>query len=274
MLRTRLITVAFLVPPVIFLVWYSVITATLLAVLWGGLAAWEFYHNINHEEMRPLSILGIVLTVLFIIHPLIASVYYLPLLLTASVIVPLLWLLIGRFRENNFARWSWTIAGAIYIGWLLSHLIGLRAAFNLPQLSDPAARNWTFYALVTTIFSDSMAYFTGRKLGKHHLAPRVSPGKTWEGAAGGIFGAIIAAFLFTLPSPLGLDAGLTRLVLLGIAASVFGQTGDLVKSLYKRNMGVKDSSQLLPGHGGFLDRLDSHLFAGVLIYYYVMLFVL
>jgi phosphatidate cytidylyltransferase len=273
MLRKRLITVAFVVPPVIFLVWYSVMATTVLALLWGGLAAWEFYHNIIRDGIRPLTAFGIALTALFIVNPVVNQGYYLPILLTASVVVPLLWLLIGKFPENAFARWSWTLAGAIYIGWLLSHLLGLRSAYNLPQLSETAARNWAFYALSVTIFSDSTAYFTGRRFGKHRLAPRISPGKTWEGTFGGFCGAVVAGLFFSLPTPLGLNTGYYPLILLAITASIFGQAGDLVKSLYKRNMGVKDSSNLLPGHGGFLDRLDSHLFAGVLIYYYVMLFV-
>lgn len=273
MLKKRLITVAFLLPLVIFLVWYNIITTSVLAVLWGGLAAWEFYRNINRDRATPLTAFGITLTALFIIHPIVNQGYYIPLLLTASVILPLVWLLFQQFKDNAFARWAWTIAGAIYIGWLLSYLLALRAGYNLPQLSEAAARNWAFYALTATILSDSTAYFVGLRFGKHHLAPKISPGKTWEGTFGGFFGAVAAGLLFTLPSPLMLNTGYWQIIILGIAASVAGQTGDLVKSLYKRNMGIKDSSNLLPGHGGFLDRLDSHLFAGVVIYYYVMLFV-
>jgi phosphatidate cytidylyltransferase len=273
MLKKRLITVVFLLPPVIFLVWYNVLTTSALAVLWGGLAVWEFYHNINRDRITPLTAFGITLTALFIIHPVVNLDYYVPLLLTASVILPLVWLLFQKSKENAFARWSWTIAGAIYIGWLLSYLLAVRAGYNLPQLSGAAARNWAFYALTTTIFSDSTAYFVGRQFGKHQLAPKVSPGKTWEGTFGGFFGAVVAGLLFTLPTPLMLNTGYWQIIVLGIAASIAGQTGDLVKSLYKRNMGIKDSSNLLPGHGGFLDRLDSHLFTGVVIYYYLMLFV-
>jgi phosphatidate cytidylyltransferase len=272
MLKKRLITVLFLLPPVIFLVWYNVLTTALLAVLWGGLAAWEFYHNIGHDKATPLTAFGILLTALFIIHPVVNLNYYIPLLLTASVVLPLVWLLFQKIKENAFARWSWTIAGAIYIGWLLSYLLSIRAGYNLPQLSGDATRNWTFYGLIVTILSDSMAYFTGRLIGKHKLAPKISPGKTWEGTFGGFFGAAVAGLLFTLPTPLKIETGYWQIIALGIVASIAGQTGDLVKSLYKRNMGVKDSSNLLPGHGGFLDRLDSHLFAGVVIYYYLLLF--
>ena len=151
MLKKRLITVLFLLPPVIFLVWYNVLTTSLLAVLWGGLAAWEFYHNIGRDKATPLTGFGIILTALLIVHPVVNRSYYIPLLLTTSVILPLVWLLFQKFKENAFARWSWTIAGAIYVGWLLSYLLSIRAGYNLPQLSADAARNWTFYGLTVTI---------------------------------------------------------------------------------------------------------------------------
>jgi len=272
MLKKRLITVAIILPPVILMVWFSAVTSAVLAVIWGFMSAYEFYHNINRDKVTPLTAFGLIMTVLFIIHPLLNFSQFLPLLLSASVIVPLVWLLLQKDKENAFARWSWTIAGAIYIGWLLSYLVALRAGYNLPALDEAAARNWTFYALAITILSDSMAYFVGRKFGKHAFAPQVSPGKTWEGTFGGFLGAILSSLFFTLPTPLGLTTGYEHIILLGIAASIAGQTGDLIKSLFKRNMGIKDSSNLLPGHGGFLDRLDSPLFAGVVIYYYVMLF--
>lgn len=273
MLKKRLITAFFIVPPVIFLVWYSPFTASALGVLWGFIAAWEFCHNVNRDKVTPLMAFGLIMTVLFIIHPLVNISYFIPLLLTGSVTIPLTWLLLKKDKENAFARWSWTIAGAIYIGWLTSYLVALRTGYNLPGLAETAARNWTFYALSTNILSDSMAFFIGRKFGKHYLAPKVSPGKTWEGTFGGLAGAVLCSLFFTLPTPLSLNIGYSQIILLGIAVSIAGQTGDLVKSLFKRNMGIKDSSNLLPGHGGFLDRLDSHLFAGVVVYYYVMIFI-
>jgi phosphatidate cytidylyltransferase len=273
MLKKRLITALLILPPVIFLVWYNAITTALLGAIWGLMSAYEFYHNVNRDRITPLTVFGLAITFLFIVHPVLNINLFIPLLLTASVVLPLIWLIFAKEKENAFARWAWTIAGAIYIGWLLSYLIALRSGYNLPTLSETGARNWAFYAFFITVMSDSFAYFTGRAFGTHHLAPTVSPGKTWEGTFGGILGAILTSLLFTLPTPLSLNAGYLPMVLLGIAASIAGQTGDLVKSLYKRNMGIKDSSNLLPGHGGFLDRLDSHLFAGIIVYYYVMLFV-
>ena len=126
-----------------------------------------------------------------------------------------------------------------------------------------------FLALFTTFSSDTTAFFVGRALGKHHLAPRISPGKTWEGAIAGVFGSIIVSLILVNLFGLPLSYGWT--ILLGLLVSIFGQLGDLVESLLKRNMGVKDSGRLISGHGGFLDRIDSVVFAGIVVYYYVLI---
>jgi len=170
-------------------------------------------------------------------------------------------LLLRLQKEEAFTSWAWTIAGILYTGWLLSYFVAL----NLE-----GGRNWVFFAMFTTFGSDTTAFFVGRALGKHHLAPRISPGKTWEGATAGIFGAIIVSLLFTIPTPLSVPLGYGQAILLGSLVSVFGQLGDLVESLLKRNMGVKDSGKLIPGHGGILDRIDSVVFTGVVVYYYVL----
>ena len=127
-------------------------------------------------------------------------------------------------------------------------------------------RNWVFLALATTFASDTTAFFVGRALGRHKLAPAISPGKTWEGAIAGVIAAIIVSLFFTRLLPISYVQALT----LGLLVSIFGQLGDLVESLLKRNMGVKDSGKLFPGHGGALDRLDSVVFASVVVYYYVI----
>jgi len=156
------------------------------------------------------------------------------------------------------------MAGVLYIGWLLSYLVSLRG------LED--GRNWIFLALFTTFASDTAAFFIGRALGRHPLAPNISPGKTWEGAVGGVLGAVLVSLFFVLPTPLSLNPYLNwgQAILLGLLVSVFGQIGDLTESLLKRNVGVKDSGTLIPGHGGVLDRVDSIVFAGVVVYYFAL----
>jgi len=121
------------------------------------------------------------------------------------------------------------------------------------------------------MMTDTGAYYSGRALGRHKLAPRISPGKTVEGAVGGFFAAVMAGplcrLIFFQQLPL-FDS-----LLLGASIGILGQVGDLAESMLKRGAGVKDSSHLLPGHGGMLDRLDSILFCAPLIYYYSRLFI-
>ena len=145
------------------------------------------------------------------------------------------------------------------MGLLLSYLVALRLE---------AGRDWVLLALLATFGSDTAAYFIGKAFGKHHLAPRISPAKTWEGAIAGLFGAVIICLLFTLPTPLQLPISYGEAILLGVLVSIFGQIGDLVESMLKRNAGVKESGSLIPGHGGLLDRMDSVVFVGVVVYLY------
>ena len=134
--------------------------------------------------------------------------------------------------------------------------LGLRRLRPGPRFGARAI----LFLFVTIWGCDSFAYYTGRALGRHKLAPRVSPNKTWEGTLGGFAGAVLigaAGGLWLVPS-LGLPWGAAA----GALASSAGQVGDLVESLWKRGAGMKDSGKFLPGHGGFYDRIDSLLFAG------------
>lgn len=168
-------------------------------------------------------------------------------------------------KGEGFAGWAWTIAGILYTGWLLGYLVALR---DLD--SNRTWQSWVFLALFTTFASDTAAFFVGRALGRHKLAPQISPGKTWEGAIAGVLGAILVSLFFVLPTPLSLHLNWWQAIPLGLLVSILGQLGDLAESLFKRNMGVKDSSHLIPGHGGVLDRMDSVVFAGIVVYYYVI----
>jgi phosphatidate cytidylyltransferase len=266
MLKKRVITGLWGIPLLIAAIWFDkpLPWFTVLVAVWGVLAAFEFYKLVATTKAKPLIYFGLVWTLFFIISPHFNYGFIVPLLLTSAVILPLLWLL-GRPKKGGaFLGWAWTLGGIIYVGWLLSYLVALRG-IKLPGIEE-AGRNLVFFALFTTFASDTAAFFVGRAWGKHKLAPRVSPGKTWEGTVAGVFGAIIVSLLFTLLLPLGY----WQAIVLGIVVSIFGQLSDLVESLFKRNMGVKDSSHLIPGHGGFLDRIDSVVFVGVVVYYYVI----
>jgi phosphatidate cytidylyltransferase len=143
----------------------------------------------------------------------------------------------------------------------LSFAVRLHA---IPLMSGPV---WLLFALVITWAGDTAAYFVGRAMGKHPLAPHVSPKKTWEGAIGSMVGSLIVAWAFSywIRIPVG------HLVAMAVIGNVAGQMGDLLESAYKRSAGVKDSGGLLPGHGGVLDRIDALILCIPVIWYYVVL---
>jgi phosphatidate cytidylyltransferase len=156
-----------------------------------------------------------------------------------------------------------TLLAAAYVGALAGTMAALRL---IPPDTEGAWRVTLLLAIVMA--GDTFAYFAGSAFGRHKLAPRISPGKTVEGLAGGLVGGVVGALAVRslgLPSlPVAAAIGL------GIVVSAFGVTGDLVESLFKRWAGVKDSGHLFPGHGGMLDRLDSLLFGAPVLYYYFL----
>jgi len=273
MLKQRIITSLWFVPLLVIVIWFGEqLGFTILIVVFGILAALEFYRMVATSRTLPFTYFGLIWTA-FLIVSLNSELLYLvrphfnpdlltPLLLTSAVILSLIGLLAHRQKEGVFTSWAWTIAGILYIGWLLSYLVALKGLDN--------GRSWMFFVLFTTWASDTAAFVIGKKLGRHKLAPNISPGKTWEGALGGILGASIASILFFTPTPFHLPLIYWQAVSLSVLVSILGQFGDLIESLLKRNMGVKDSGKLMPGHGGILDRMDSILFAGTVVYYYAI----
>jgi len=258
MLKKRVLTALWGIPLLVAVVWFGEPWLTISVVIWGLLAVFEFYNMVAVSKTSPLIYFGLIWTLLFILSPHFRHDFLMPVLLTSAVILSLICLLLLPQKERAFTSWAWTMAGILYVGWLLSYFVALRGL--------DIGRDWVFFALFTTFGSDTAAFFVGRALGRHRLAPNISPGKTWEGAIAGVIGAIIVSLLFTMLVPLGYG----QAIFLGLLVSVFGQLGDLVESLLKRNMGVKDSGKLIPGHGGFLDRIDSIVFAGAVVYYYVI----
>ncbi|MFC1914306.1 phosphatidate cytidylyltransferase [Chloroflexota bacterium] len=263
MLKERVITALISVPIIVITVWFDepLPWFTLLMVVWGALAAFEFYRIRGVTRVLPFACFGIIWAVLFILSPHFDFTFLVPLLLSSAVVLSLLLLVFYPEKEGAFQNWAGTVAGILYVGWLLSFLVALRL---------DAGRNWLLLALFVTFASDTAAFFVGRALGKRRLAPRISPRKTWEGAVGGVFGAMLVSLLFVLPSPLQLPLGYGQALLLGLLVSVFGQLGDLAESLLKRSSGVKESGSFMPGHGGLLDRMDSVVFAGIVVYYFFL----
>jgi len=263
MLKKRVLTALCGLPILGVVVWFDKPWPwfTVAAAVWGLLATWEFYRLAGVSRVPPLAGLGMLWSLVFIISPHFDYALLMPLLLTSAIALSAILLVFLPQKDDAFRSWVWTIAGILYVGWLLSYLVALRL---------DAGSNWLFFALLVTFGSDSAAFFIGRAWGRHRLALRISPNKTWEGAIGGIGGAVIVSLLFTLPTPLQVALGWGQVVLLGLLVSIFGQIGDLVESLLKRNLGVKESGRLMPGHGGLLDRMDSVVFAGIVVYYFVL----
>jgi phosphatidate cytidylyltransferase len=157
------------------------------------------------------------------------------------------------------ARLGIVALGLIYVGCLTAPLALLHR-----QLPDGPL--WVLTALAATFSNDSGAYFVGRAFGRHKLYPVISPGKTVEGAVGGL-GTCVGA-LFLARATFFPALGVVDCLLIAIPASILGPIGDLVESMLKRSAGVKDSGHLIPGHGGILDRLDAVLFVGAWVYVY------
>ncbi len=261
MLKRRVITALWGLPLLVVLVWFDspLPWFTIFIAIWGLLAAYEFYRLVGVSGIRSLTVFGLLFTFLIIVSPHCPSSFAAPLLVTLAVVLPLIWLVLRQRVEGAFTSWAWMVTGFLYVGWLLSFLVDLRLE---------AGRNWVFFALFTTFGSDTVAYFLGRALGRHRLAARISPHKSWEGAIGGLLGAVAVSLLFTLSTPLHISLGIGQGITLALLVSVFGQIGDLAESLLKRNTGVKESGGSIPGHGGFLDRMDSVVFAGITVYLY------
>lgn len=267
MLKKRVFTALWGIPLVVIAVWFDtpIPWFIVLAAICGGLAVFEFYRITGVDKNLPLTIFGIIWTLLFIIRPYYPNQLELHLLLVSAVGLSLIMLVFLPKKDGLFVNWAWMLGGMLYIGWLLSYLVALRLEPGTNAYPN-LGRDFVFLTLFVTFGSDTAAYFIGKAIGKHKLAPKISPGKTWEGTIAGVLGAAIVGWLFTLSTPLQLPLTWWQAILLGVLVSVFGQLGDLAESLLKRNCDVKDSGGLMPGHGGLLDRLDSILFAGVVVY--------
>ncbi|MCX6000459.1 MAG: CDP-archaeol synthase [Chloroflexi bacterium] len=275
-MRQRIVTALCGIPILLAFVWLETPwfpALVILAVALAILAALEFYRLSARAGARPLTIFGIGWCVLYVVSAHIDVKYDVDYvgasLLGLAVVLPFLWLFL-IVRRRDLLSWAWTVGGILYVGWMLGHYVALR------ELS-PSGREWVIVVLFSTFACDTAAFFVGRRWGRRRLAPRISPGKTWEGSAAGFVAAPVAALIICVlfhwaSLALSLDYG--QAALLGCLIGVVAQVGDLFESLLKRRAGVKDSGRLMPGHGGILDRIDSLLFVGVGAYYYIVWVVL
>jgi len=260
---TAVVVLPFLIASILIssLWWVFVLLAAAAMVL--GL--WEFYLLAKKLKLQPEVAPGYVAGAALITIPLqndpanVLLVLFVVIAVTIGTLIAVT--LRGAPFEKMIASVGSTLLGVLYIPLLGSHLVALRTGFPQPL----SAHLLSFFFLVL-MGADAGAFYTGRALGKHKLAPSISPGKTWEGAVGGICAALamaaLAHFWFFRELPLKYMLPLAAIM------ALLGILGDLAESALKRGAGAKDAANILPGHGGILDRLDSLLFNAPLIYYF------
>src|SRR6202162_2872308 len=165
-------------------------------------------------------------------------------------------------HRQGLGRWAMGMAGALYIGMPFNYYLVLYS-------SQPHGLVWALFIIFAVVANDAAALLVGSRIGRHPFFPAISPRKTVEGAVAGVVGAVIVMFV-GVSMIIGIQP--IHAIALGILVGVSAQLGDLVESQMKRIAEVKDSSNLIPGHGGVLDRLDSILFPPILVYFYVTMF--
>jgi phosphatidate cytidylyltransferase len=270
---SRIITALIVLPILIASIlvqWLAPLFAA-LALAAMALGLYEFWLLARRRGVRPDVVVGFggaaaLFTIFYFDKPGESPVLLLLLVLPALVIAALAAAMLrGAPFEDMIASVGATLLGVMYVALLGGHLVAVRVGFEQTR----AAHLLSFFFLVI-MGSDTGAYYTGRALGRHKLAPAVSPGKTWEGAVGGMLAsllmAVLAHYWFFKEVPLKWALPLAALM------NVLGVLGDLTESALKRGAGAKDAAQILPGHGGLLDRLDSLLFNAPVLYYFGRLY--
>ena len=258
------------IPLALGVVWYGALPLALLLAIAGALGARELFDLAARQGIRPIRPLGYV---------------------TAAALAPLVYATLAAPDIRSLVLPAWPYLAAFWVMGLLTWVLAARAPADKPlsaaavtmlavgytsalpaflisiRHSQYPERSWAgawlvFFPLVVTWVCDTAAMFGGRALGGPKLAPAVSPGKTRSGSVAGVLGGLLMAPVFaTWVFPrVGVRVPLHQLAIIALVLSVLGQIGDLVESLFKREAGVKDSSRLIPGHGGVLDRFDSLYF--------------
>ncbi|MCI0485635.1 MAG: phosphatidate cytidylyltransferase [Blastocatellia bacterium] len=268
----RILTAIVALPILLYTVWndipYFFAALTAVAIILGLI---EFYHLASKASLQPSTFLGYAAALAIVACFVLGRLEWVAAAMAALVILSLASAL-SRPDEMNksLASVSATVLGVAYVALLLGCLVGVRMTPDTAQTSKLAAKLLTmFFAMV--MLTDTGAYYTGRSIGRHKLAPRISPGKTIEGAIGGFVTAALVGpvckYTFFPEVPL------LHAIALGALIGIIGQIGDLAESMLKRGSEVKDSGNIFPGHGGMLDRTDSIMFCAPILYYYSRLFI-
>jgi phosphatidate cytidylyltransferase len=233
-----------------------------LAALLGGLALWEFRGLSEGMGSRAPSWLLFPLGAFFIYSGTVLKQVDVDLVLSLALVGGLAAFLFVPGRRQGLGRWAMGMAGALYIGMPFNYYLVLYS-------SQPHGMVWALFIIFAIVACDAAALLVGSRIGRTPFFPAISPKKTLEGAIAGVIGSVIVMVIGVF-AIIGLP--LIHAIVLGILVGVSAQLGDLVESQMKRIAEVKDSSNLIPGHGGVLDRLDSILFPPIVVFFYVTLF--
>ncbi len=261
MFKERIISAALLIPIAFVLLYLGGWWFVALVALFVGIAGHEAYAMLRRKGYTPFEMWGIGISLAFLLLSVVfPTPGWMTYFITGAVIVTLVRALAQR-TEAPATDWALTLGVALYLGVLAHYAPLLRAR--------PRGFWWVVVALGLTWITDSGAFFIGTAVGKHRMAPRLSPKKTWEGTiGGGVVGVLAAVALVPLVLP---AVSVGQSALLGAAVATMAPLGDLVESMFKRQCGVKDSGHLIPGHGGALDRIDSLLFVFPTVYWFSLL---
>ena len=261
-LLVRILSAFVILAVVIGLILAGTYGAYLLALLLGGLALWEFIGLSDGMGSRAPAWLLFPLGVFFIFSGTVLKDISVTLVLSLALVGGLAAFLVVPGRRQGLGRWAMGMAGALYIGMPFNYYL-------LLYTSKPHGLVWALFTIFAVVACDAAALLVGSRLGRHRFFATISPKKTVEGAIAGVVGAVIV-MLIGVSAVIGLSP--LHAIALGLLVGISAQVGDLVESQMKRIAEVKDSSNLIPGHGGVLDRLDSILFPPILVYFYVTMF--
>lgn len=261
-LTVRILSAFVILGIVIGLILAGTYGAYLLALLLGGLALWEFIGLSEGMGSRAPAWLLFPLGIFFIFSGTVLKDISVTLVLSLALVGGLAAFLVVPGRRQGLSRWAMGMAGALYIGMPFNYYL-------LLYTSEPHGLVWTLFTIFAVVACDAAALLVGSRLGRHPFFATISPKKTVEGAIAGVLGAV-AVMLVGVSAVIGLSP--LHAIALGLLVGISAQVGDLVESQMKRIAEVKDSSNLIPGHGGVLDRIDSILFPPILVYFYVTMF--
>ncbi len=261
----------------LFAIMLGGIPLTVLCLIIVVLGAREYTEILKNKGFLPSHKIIVVSSLIFAAIAYFNRLDLLPLAFTISTFMAFMWVLF-RGKQPYIANVATTILGFVYCGWFPLHLLLLRdlgccePVFNgiIKQNPSLIGAAYAILLLLAVILTDSCCYYAGVQFGKHKLAEVISPNKTVEGSVGGALACIIFCLIFGI---FVFDWAWYHALVIGLLISCFAQIGDLCESMIKRDAGVKDSSDIIPGHGGFLDRTDSYILTIPVLYYYLEFFV-